>query len=208
MSAKRRIVLLFGGRSAEHDVSRMSAVTFLRALDPEKFDVLPIGISPNGEWSVSDSALALHRRQPGTESLVQVDVGGRETTPMADLEIAQMHAMKTGALIRAAIRMGAVLGGADTDVLGHVTAYAEAAGRAFQLADDILDVTADAKSLGKATQKDAGMNKQTLVARIGVDAARRHLGDIVHEAISALTPFGADARVLVEAARYFATRES
>jgi farnesyl diphosphate synthase len=135
------------------------------------------------------------------------DIEG-ETTPMADLEIAQMHAMKTGALIRAAIRMGAVLGGADTDVLGHVTAYAEAAGRAFQLADDILDVTADAKSLGKATQKDAGMNKQTLVARIGVDAARRHLGDIVHEAISALTPFGADARVLVEAARYFATRES
>lgn len=88
MSAKRRVVLLFGGRSAEHDVSRMSAVTFLRALDPEKFDVLPIGISPNGEWSVSDSALALHRRQPGTESLVQVEVGGSETTPMAALPAA------------------------------------------------------------------------------------------------------------------------
>ena len=135
------------------------------------------------------------------------DIEG-ETTPMADLDIARMHAMKTGALIRASVRMGAVLGGADRDVLGHVTAYAEAAGRAFQLADDILDVTADAKSMGKATQKDAGMNKQTLVARIGIDAARKHLGDIVHEAISALALFGADARVLVEAVRYFATRES
>lgn len=82
---RRRIVLLFGGRSAEHDVSRMSAVTFLRALDPVKFDVLPIGISPDGAWSVSDSALALHRREAGTESMVQVEIGGTSTSPTAAL---------------------------------------------------------------------------------------------------------------------------
>lgn len=85
---RRRIVLLFGGRSAEHDVSRMSAVTFLRALDPAKFDVLPIGISPDGAWSVSDSALALHRRVPGTESIVQVEIGGAATSPTATLPAA------------------------------------------------------------------------------------------------------------------------
>ena len=85
---RRRIVLLFGGRSAEHDVSRMSAVTFLRALDPAKFDVLPIGISPDGAWSVSDSALALHRRVPGTESSVQVEIGGAATSPTATLPAA------------------------------------------------------------------------------------------------------------------------
>ena len=85
---RRRIVLLFGGRSAEHDVSRMSAVTFLRALDPAKFDVLPIGISPDGAWSVSDSALALHRRVPGTESIVQVEIGGTATSPTATLPAA------------------------------------------------------------------------------------------------------------------------
>ena len=85
---KRRVVLLFGGRSAEHDVSRMSAVTFLRALDPEKFDVLPIGIAPDGSWSVSDSALALHRREAGTHELLQVDVHGSGTTPMAALPAA------------------------------------------------------------------------------------------------------------------------
>lgn len=78
-------MLLFGGRSAEHDVSRMSAVTFLRALDPAKFDVLPIGISPDGAWSVSDSALALHRREAGTESMVQVEIGGTSTSPTAAL---------------------------------------------------------------------------------------------------------------------------
>jgi farnesyl diphosphate synthase len=135
------------------------------------------------------------------------DIEG-ETTAMSDAGIAQMQAMKTGALIRASIRIGAILGGADRDLLGHLTAYAEAAGRAFQLADDLLDVTASAVALGKATQKDAGKNKQTLVARLGPDAARRHLGDIVHDAITALAPFGREADTLRDAARYFATRTS
>ncbi len=66
----------------------MSAVTFLRALDPAKFDVLPIGISPDGAWSVSDSALALHRRDAGTETLVQVEIGGASTSPTAALPTA------------------------------------------------------------------------------------------------------------------------
>ncbi len=85
---RRRVVLLFGGRSAEHDVSRTSAVTFLRALDPERFDVLPIGISPGGAWSVSDSALALHRREIGTESLAQVELSGPSTSLLAALPAA------------------------------------------------------------------------------------------------------------------------
>lgn len=63
----------------------MSAVTFLRALDPDRFDVLPIGIARDGRWSVSASALALHHRQPGTELLVQVDVDGSTTSPLAAL---------------------------------------------------------------------------------------------------------------------------
>jgi farnesyl diphosphate synthase len=135
------------------------------------------------------------------------DIEG-ETAGLDEIAIARMQAMKTGALIRAAVRMGAILGGADTEALGHLTAYAEAAGRAFQLADDLLDVTASAEAMGKATGKDAGAGKQTLVARIGVDAARRHLGTIVHDAVTALTPFGPEADTLREAARYFATREN
>jgi len=135
------------------------------------------------------------------------DIEG-ETTHLTQLDIARMQAMKTGALIRATIRMGAILAGADRDTLGHLTAYAEAAGRAFQLADDLLDVTASAEAMGKATGKDAGRNKQTLVSVLGADAARRHLGDIVHDAITALTPFGPQADTLRAAARYFATREN
>jgi farnesyl diphosphate synthase len=131
-----------------------------------------------------------------------------ETRRLSELEIAAMQAMKTGALIRAAVRMGAILGGADRDALGHLTAYAEAAGRAFQLADDILDLTASSAAMGKTTGKDAAANKPTLVARIGLDAARRHLGDVVHDAITALTPFGPEADTLRDAARYVATREN
>ncbi|MEO6013442.1 MAG: polyprenyl synthetase family protein [Devosia sp.] len=146
----------------------------------------------------------------GTGGMVggqMADIEG-ETTRLDETAIARMQAMKTGALIRASIRMGAILGGADNDALGHLTAYAEAAGRAFQLADDLLDVTASPAALGKATGKDAGAGKQTLVARLGPEAARRHLGDIVHNAITALTPFGPEADVLRETARYFATREN
>jgi farnesyl diphosphate synthase len=146
----------------------------------------------------------------GTGGMVggqMADIEG-ESTGLNDTGIARMQAMKTGALIRASVRMGAILGGADNDALGHLTSYAEAAGRAFQLADDLLDVTASTAAMGKVTGKDAGKGKQTLVARIGVEAARRHLGTMVHDAITALTPFGPEADTLREAARYFATRET
>jgi farnesyl diphosphate synthase len=146
----------------------------------------------------------------GTGGMVggqMADIEGESRT-LNEIEIASMQAMKTGALIRAAIRMGAILGGADRDALGHLTAYAEATGRAFQLADDLLDVTATVAGIGKATGKDAARGKQTLVAKLGAERARRHLGDIVHDAITALTPFGPEAGTMREAARYVATRET
>ena len=122
-------------------------------------------------------------------------------------DIAVMQAMKTGALIRASVRMGAILGGADARALSALTAYAEAAGRAFQLADDILDVTATSEAMGKATGKDAGLGKQTLVARLGVDGARKALDAIVNDAILALRTFGPRADGLRATVRYFASRE-
>jgi farnesyl diphosphate synthase len=122
-------------------------------------------------------------------------------------EISIMQAMKTGALIRASVRMGAILGGANARALSALTAYAEAAGRAFQLADDILDVTATPEAMGKATGKDAGAGKQTLVGTLGMDGARARLDQIVAEAISALRTFGPRADGLRATARYFAARE-
>ena len=122
-------------------------------------------------------------------------------------EIATMQSMKTGALIRASVRMGAILGGADARALSALTAYAEAAGRAFQIADDILDVTATAEAMGKATGKDAAHGKQTLVAQVGVETAREQLNATVSLALSALRTFGPKADGLRATARYFASRE-
>ena len=136
-----------------------------------------------------------------------LDIEG-ETTHLSEQQIAQMQAMKTGALIRAAVRIGAILGGAGDEQLKHLTDYAEAAGRAFQLADDILDVIATAEALGKATGKDAEQGKQTVVSRIGVEAAQRQLAEMTHDALTALTAFGDEAEGLRATARFFATRES
>ncbi|KKC32693.1 polyprenyl synthetase family protein [Devosia psychrophila] len=153
-----------------------------------------------------------------TELVAGSGAGGMVGGQMRDIEgeqggfsgdqISTMQAMKTGALIRASVRMGAILGGADARALSVVTAYAEAAGRAFQLADDILDVTATPEAMGKATGKDANAGKQTLVAQLGLDGAKVRLAQTVNDALSALRTFGPKADGLRATARYFASREN
>ncbi|MCF6326220.1 MAG: polyprenyl synthetase family protein [Devosiaceae bacterium] len=131
-----------------------------------------------------------------------------EKTRFSEKQIEQMQKMKTGALIYAAVRMGAIIGGADEKQLLSLSTYAQAAGRAFQLADDILDLTASTEQMGKTTGKDAAAKKPTLVARIGLKAAKRHLGDTIHTALSALMMFGPKADDLRATARFFGDRES
>lgn len=131
-----------------------------------------------------------------------------EKGDFTDEDIGAMQAMKTGALIRAAVRMGAVIGGASVEAMTALTRHAEAAGRAFQLADDILDVTATPERLGKATGKDAGRGKATRVNRLGLAGAREELAETVSEAIAALDLFGPEADPLRAAAAYFAQRQN
>lgn len=135
------------------------------------------------------------------------DLEGEAGTFSGD-DIARMQEMKTGALIRAAVRMGAVLGSAPNDALDALTRYAEAAGRAFQLADDLLDVTASASAMGKATGKDADRGKATLVNALGIDRTRDHLAATIDAALGALDTFGPEADGLRQTARYFAERTS
>src|SRR5262249_3890704 len=113
--------------------------------------------------------------------------------------------LKTGALFRLACEAGAVLGGAATRERAALLAYASAFGQAFQLADDLLDAEGDAKALGKAVAKDAGRGKATLVALLGIDAAKDSLRALVAEAEAALAPFGERAAMLKELARFLAT---
>jgi farnesyl diphosphate synthase len=127
-----------------------------------------------------------------------------ESRALDEAEVAEMQAMKTGALFRYAAEAGAILGRAKEAERMALVRYGAALGAAFQLADDLIDVTGDAATAGKATAKDAGMGKATLVALRGVDGARARLGEEVAAAVAELAPFGSRAAVLVELARFVA----
>jgi farnesyl diphosphate synthase len=122
--------------------------------------------------------------------------------------VIKLQAMKTGALLHYAVDAGAILGQADAQVRATLSRYGRALGAAFQVADDILDVEADGLALGKRAGKDAGRNKATLVAALGIDLARERRDSLVAAAIAALDslPQGTKASVLKEAAHFVAAR--
>lgn len=123
-------------------------------------------------------------------------------------EIAEMQALKTGALFRFACEAGAVLGRAEPSERAALVSYASSFGQAFQLADDLLDAQGDAASLGKAVAKDEARGKATLVALLGAEAAKERLWTLLQEAEAALAPFGARATTLLETVRFAAHRRS
>jgi len=127
---------------------------------------------------------------------------------LGPMEVAKMQAMKTGALFTFACGAGAALGRADAVARGALAAYASAFGQAFQLADDLLDAQGDAAAMGKAAAKDAGRGKATLVALLGIDAARARLDALVDDAEAALVAFGKRGATLKEAARFVAARRA
>jgi farnesyl diphosphate synthase len=127
---------------------------------------------------------------------------------LPEKEIATLQAMKTGALIRFACRAGAILGQADAAAFSGIDRYGAAIGQAFQIADDLLDVEGDTKTLGKAAGKDAAAGKATLVAALGTDGARIRLKELTAQADAALAPFGAKSDILRAAARFVAERRT
>ncbi len=124
--------------------------------------------------------------------------------PLTLGQITELQAGKTGALIRWSAEAGAVLAGADPAPL---RAYAQALGLAFQIADDILDVTGDAARAGKRLQKDADAGKATFVSLLGLDAARARAVDLVAEAEHHLRAYGTGAANLIAAARFAISRD-
>ncbi|WP_449414938.1 polyprenyl synthetase family protein [Ochrobactrum teleogrylli] len=131
-----------------------------------------------------------------------------ETKKPDEAGIITLQAMKTGALIRFACEAGAIIADASCEDRERMAEFGSAIGLAFQLADDLLDVTADAAAMGKATGKDAAAGKATLVALHGIDWTRKQLSGLVAQAESLLAPFGKDADILKQAARFIAERQS
>jgi len=131
-----------------------------------------------------------------------------ETSKPDEAGIITLQAMKTGALIRFACEAGAIIANASSEDRERMAEFGSAIGLAFQLADDLLDVTADAEAMGKATGKDAAAGKATLVSLHGIDWTRKQLSGLVAQAESLLAPFGKDADILKQAARFIAERQN
>lgn len=128
--------------------------------------------------------------------------------PLEQAELELMHALKTGALIRAAVLLGALAGTPlSPEERQQLDRFAKRAGLLFQVVDDILDCTANTATLGKTAGKDAAADKPTYVALLGLDAAREYAQDLRHEALAALSGFGARARRLTELADFICHRQ-
>lgn len=125
-----------------------------------------------------------------------------ELDPLRDL-----HHMKTGALIRVSVRLGGRIAGADSGQLDALTKYGECLGLAFQIADDVLDVSGDAATLGKNPGSDAARNKSTYPSLLGLDEARRLSEQTAREAEDALGIFGPEADEFRALARYVVERD-
>ncbi len=132
----------------------------------------------------------------------------RRDGPASPADVRRLQAMKTGALLAASVEMGAILGKASPSQRMALSNYGQALGAAFQVADDVLDVEASPEAMGKATAKDADAGKATLVAAIGLEAARMERDRLATDAVNALEHFGPEADTLRSAARFAAERHS
>jgi geranylgeranyl diphosphate synthase type II len=161
---------------------------------------------------------ALRRNIPAAvaELAVRAGLSGMVGGQVSDLEaegqrptlvrVLSIHRRKTGALLSASVRLPALLKGSPRRVLAALTRYGESAGLAFQIVDDILNETGDARTLGKAAGSDRERGKTTYPAAVGLDAARREVDRLTREAVEALDPLGPRAQPLRELALHMARR--
>jgi farnesyl diphosphate synthase len=131
-----------------------------------------------------------------------------ETIAPDEAGIIRLQAMKTGALLRFACEAGAVIANAPTEDRRRLAEFGSAIGLAFQLADDLLDHTSDAMTLGKGAGKDAAAGKATLVSLHGSVWAQKQMKGLVEQAVELLAPYGQKADVLIESARFVVARRS
>ena len=175
------------------------------ALQTRAFELL---LDSNADGALKLQLLGELAHASGARGMVAgqaIDLAAVDHT-LAPAQLEQMHRLKTGALIRASARMGALLGGADDTRLAAVSRYADAIGLAFQVQDDILDVTADTATLGKTQGADAARNKPTYVSLLGLDGARDKLAGLHREAVDALAQLDDNSDLLRQLADYIVQR--
>ena len=137
-----------------------------------------------------------------------LDIDATGNGESLDLDALQaLHALKTGALLRASVRLGAIAARADTAARGRLDDFADALGLAFQIRDDLLDVEGDSGTLGKTAGKDAAQAKATFPSLLGLEASRARMRELAGAMQDALQAFDADADPLRALARQVVERD-
>jgi geranylgeranyl diphosphate synthase type II len=147
----------------------------------------------------------------GSHGMVGGQVIDMESEGKDDIDLATVqyiHTHKTGALMKAAVKAGALLGGASEKELSALTRYGEAIGLAFQIADDVLDIEGTTEEIGKDAGSDQARGKATYPAVMGLQDSKRRASELVELALSSLDIFDSNADPLREIARYIVARKS
>ena len=136
-----------------------------------------------------------------------LDIESEHLKPTPEL-VDSIHRAKTGALIRVSVVAGGVYAGANAEDVNRLDRFGRKAGLAFQIADDVLDVTADSATLGKTAGKDQATEKATWPAVYGIERSLRDAAQLIDEAFAALEPYGSRADGLKAVARYLVERKN
>jgi geranylgeranyl diphosphate synthase type II len=176
------------------------------ALLAQAFEVLATGIQPP---QVAARCCAELAGAAGATALVggQADDLAAEFSKGSIDELEAIHRRKTGAMFRAAVRLGGIVAAATDEQVDALDRYGKRIGLAFQIVDDLLDFTGDESALGKRTRKDTGRGKLTFPSVLGVEQSGARARQLVEEACQALTCFDADASRLEALARYVLERK-
>jgi farnesyl diphosphate synthase len=176
------------------------------ALQPLAFDLLAqMPIAPELiVQATRDLARAAGSLGMAGGQAIDLENVGKALTQQA---LQQMHVLKTGALLEASVSLGGLAGGANASQRQALEAYSAAIGLAFQVIDDVLDVTADSSLLGKTPGKDAAANKPTYVTLMGLAQARAFAGELHQRALAALSPLGDSAALLAGLANFIVLRD-
>lgn len=153
-------------------------------------------------------ALQIIAESSGAEGMIGGQVTDMEGKITSIEDLKYMYSLKTGAIIKSSVRVGAVLAGASQEETEALEIYSEKIGIAFQIEDDILDVISTQEKLGKAIGSDAVNNKITYLTFKDIDEAKNDVEKFTKEAIESLSIFGHRAKNLIELAKYLTNRES
>lgn len=146
-----------------------------------------LDIDATGKGKRGQSEVAQKQSRPDRDAGYEIHP---DPCPFSSADLERLHALKTGALLRASVRLGAIAARVDAGTQQRLDAFADALGLAFQIRDDLLDIEGDSVTLGKTTGKDVAQAKATFPALLGVEASRERLQQLDMTMTAALAGFG------------------